>query len=290
MAVINSPFESQYGFKAPGFSVDELGNITATSITTSIEDNSSALVNFTVIETGSQFTFLEFEGNNPAITIFRSSVYRFLLDTPELKFKIFNLDQETLYNTGLSHSDGSSGVDAQGKETGTLIFAVSASAPDILYYGDNTGSIFGTINIVDPQGSFSTLDVNATTASTSSTTGALTVAGGVGIAGDLYVAGSLNIDGIGITTISSPTNLELEAANQIIVKVDGNTLGLLGNTGSTIPVINTTINNTVIGLTTPATAAFTSATVVNTPTVDSSITNKQYVDSTALSLAIAFGL
>ena len=38
------------------------------------------------------------------------------------------------------------------------------------------------------------------------------------------------------------------------------------------------------------TAAFTSATVVNTPTVDSSITNKQYVDSTALSLAIAFGL
>jgi len=290
MAVINSPFESQYGFKAPGFSVDELGNIIATSITTSIEDNSSALVDFTVIETGSQFTFLEFEGNNPTITIFRSSVYRFLLDTPELKFKIFNLDQETLYNTGLSHSDGSSGIDAQGKETGTLSFAVSATAPDILYYGDNTGSVFGTINIVDPQGSFSIVDINSTTTSTSSLTGALTVAGGVGIAGDLYVGGTLNIDGIGITTISSPTNLELEAANQIIIKVDGNTLGLLGNTGSTIPVIDTNINNTVIGATTPAAAAFTTATVTGLPTVDSSVTNRQYVDSTALSLAIAFGL
>ena len=290
MAVINSPFESQYGFKAPGFSVDELGNITATSITTSIEDNSSALVNFTVIETGSQFTFLEFEGNNPAITIFRSSVYRFLLDTPELKFKIFNLDQETLYNTGLSHSDGSSGVDAQGKETGILSFAVSASAPDILYYGDNTGSIFGTINIVDPQGSFSTLDVNATTASTSSLTGALTVAGGVGIAGDLYVAGSLNIDGIGITNISSPTNLELEAINQLIVKIDGNKIGVIGLNGSSIPVVDTTINNTSIGSIEPSTAAFTSATIVNLPTTGVGVTNKQYVDSTALSLAIAFGL
>ena len=32
MAVINSPLESQFGFKAPGFSVDALGNITATSL------------------------------------------------------------------------------------------------------------------------------------------------------------------------------------------------------------------------------------------------------------------
>lgn len=289
MAVINSPFESQYGFKGPGFTVDEQGNITATSIVTSV-DNAVNSVDFTVSETGGQFTFLEVAGNNPTITLARSSVYRFLLDTPELKFKIFESDQETAYNTGLTHSDGSIGADAQSKESGILVFSVSTAAPSVLYYGDNTGSIFGTINIVNPAGSFSTVSINSATASTSSITGALTVAGGVGIDGDLFISGSLNVDGIGITSISSNTNLELEAANNIVIKIDGNILGIVAPTGSSIPVVDTSINNTIIGAITPAIAAFTSATVVNSPTVNASVTNKQYVDSTALSLAIAFGL
>ena len=289
MAVINSPFESQYGFKGPGFTVDEQGNITATSIVTSV-DNAVNSVDFTVSETGGQFTFLEVAGNNPTITLARSSVYRFLLDTPELKFKIFESDQETAYNTGLTHSDGSIGADAQSKESGILVFSVSTAAPSVLYYGDNTGSIFGTINIVNPAGSFSTVSINSATASTSSITGALTVAGGVGIDGDLFISGSLNVDGIGITSISSNTNLELEAANNIVIKIDSNILGIVAPTGSSIPVVDTSINNTIIGAITPAIAAFTSATVVNSPTVNASVTNKQYVDSTALSLAIAFGL
>jgi len=137
---------------------------------------------------------------------------------------------------------------------------------------------------------FSRADINAITASTSSTTGALVVAGGVGIVGDLYVGGTLNIDGIGITKISSSTNLELEAANQIVVKIDGDTLGIVKSTGSTVPVVDTTINNTTIGATAPSTAAFTSATVANLPTTDFSVANRQYVDSTALALSIAFGL
>ena len=32
MAVTQRPFESEFGFKSPGFTVDALGNITATSI------------------------------------------------------------------------------------------------------------------------------------------------------------------------------------------------------------------------------------------------------------------
>ena len=47
MAVINSPLESQFGFKAPGFSVDALGNITATSL---IQTGASADVGVTDYE------------------------------------------------------------------------------------------------------------------------------------------------------------------------------------------------------------------------------------------------
>jgi len=291
MAVVNSPFESQYGFKGPGFSVDEFGNITATSITTSTVDAvDDSIVDFAVTESSNNFLIEGYAGNSPTITLARSKTYRFNLVVPELTFNIYSADQSTLYSTGLRHNDGTTAADAQGKVSGILEFQVPIDAPNTLYYGNDVANVFGTINIVDPIGIFSTVDINSTTESISSKTGALTVAGGVGIEGDLYVGGSLNIDGIGITTISSPTNLELEAANNIIIKVDGNTIGTVNTTGSTLPVINTSINNTVIGATTPETAAFTSATVLGSPTVDKSVTNKQYVDSIALSLAIAFGL
>jgi len=208
----------------------------------------------------------------------------------KFKFNIYEDDQVTLYSDGLSHTDGSAGSLAQGKSSGALNFSIAPNTPNLLYYGDSNRTIFGIINIVDPIGVFSTVDINATTSASNSLTGALTVAGGVGIAGDLYVGGTLNIDGIGITKISSSTNLELEAVNQIVIKIDGSTLGIVKSTGSTVPVVDTTINNTAIGTTTPSTAAFTSATVANLPTTDSSIANRQYVDSTALALSIAFGL
>lgn len=293
MAVISTPLESKYGFKGPGFLVDEFGNISATSISTTTATN-NAFVDFTVTENSvtdpTEYLIEEVTGDTPSITVSRSGSFTFFLTVPNLGFNIYEEDQTTLYNIGLSHSDGTTGSNAQGKSSGTLIFSVSASAPALLYYGDTNRNIFGTINIIDPLGSFSSVDINATTLATSSSTGALTVAGGVGIAGDLYVGGTLNIDGIGITSISSPTNLELEAANQIVVKIDGSVLGIINSEGSSTPIVNTTINNTAIGEITPSTAAFTSATVANLPTVDTSITNKQYVDSTALALSIAFGL
>ena len=293
MAVINSPLESQYGFKGPGFQVDNFGNITATSISTTISSGSS-IVDFTVTENlvtdPTAYTIQEVAGDSPSITIARSRGYTFFLNTPTLEFNIYQDDQLTLYSTGLSHTDGTTGAESQGKVDGTLSFFVASSAPDVLYYGNTDRTIFGTINVVDPIGVFSTAAINATTVSTSSTTGALTVDGGVGIKGDLYIGGSLNIDGIGLTKITSATNLELEAANHIVVKIDGNSLGIVKPTGSTVPLIDTTINNTIIGAITPSTASFTSASVATLPTTDSSIANRQYVDSTALALSIAFGL
>lgn len=289
MAVVNLPLESQYGFKGPGFNVDEFGNITATSINATTASTSTNIFDFTVTEAAGQFAFANIQGNAPSITLARSNSYRFSLDVPNLGFNIYQLDQATLYSTGLAHSDGNTGANAQGKLSGILSFSVSAAAPDVLYYGNSDATIFGTINIVDPQGVFSTVDINSTTVSTSSLAGALTVAGGVGIEGDLYIGGSLNIDGVGIQNIGSSTNLELEAANNIVIKIDGASLGVVKSTGSTVPVVDTTINNTTIGATTPAAAAFTSATVTNAAVSNLDVTNKKYVDNIATALAVALG-
>lgn len=288
MPVNNTPFESKYGFKGTNFQVDEFGNITANSIVTTVVD-ASAVVDFTVSESNNEFAFEEFPGTNPSITLARSRSYLFSLDVPNLTFNIYDEDQTTLYSTGLSHSDTGTGASAQGQVDGTLRLTVSNSAPNTLYYGNSNGTILGTINIVDQEGLFSSVDINSTTPATSSQTGALTVAGGVGISGDLYVGGSLNIDGIGITSISSPTNLELEAANEINLKVDGNLIGIVKSTGSTVPVVDTTINNTVIGNTVPATATFSSATINSLPVNSTDVSNKQYVDLTSVALSIALG-
>jgi hypothetical protein len=295
MAVVKSPFESRYGFKGPGFSVDDEGNIIANSIITATapdEDIDSNFVNFTVTEANNDFSIAEAGSSNPTITLARQSTYTFLLDTPNLKFSILSGNQieSPFYSTGLSHSDGSTGEDSQNKADGTLRFAVPLNAPDTLYYADEIRNNFGIINIIDPVGLFSSVNITDETNSTSATTGALKVAGGVGIAGDLWIDGNFNVGGTGISNISSGTNLELEAVNEIVLKIDGTKIGVVSEAGLNTPIVNTTINNTVIGGSTPSTAAFTSATVNSRPTADTDISNKTYVDSTALALSIAFGL
>jgi len=290
MAVINSPFESQYGFKAPGFSVDNEGNITATSIITSAAPSESDVVDFVVGELNNAFTIVGYAATNPTITIARAGSYKFGLTVPNLGFTIYSALPSTKYNTGLVYQDSTTGVDAQGKLTGTLTFNVALGTPDVLYFGNAIGNVYGTINVIDPVGQFSTIDVNSTANATSSTTGAVTIAGGASVEKDFYIGGELNISGLGIPRLSSLTNLELNATNKVILQVDNIKLGELNSTGLAVTINNSTIDNTVIGATTPSTAAFTSGTVASLPTTDTSMTNRQYVDSTSLSLAIAFGL
>lgn len=295
MAVINSPFESQYGFKGPGFSVDSEGNITANSIITNVVvDDEVAIVDFNITVLDNTFQIENYLGNNPAITIARASSYKFALaledDTGGIEFNIYSALPSTKYNTGLIHSDGSNGIDAQGKQTGTLTFNVALNAPDTLYYGNSLGNVYGIINVVDPVGQFSTVDVNSLTNATSATTGALTVAGGASIEKDLHIGGELNMSGAGIPRLSSLTNLELNAANKIIIQIDDVKLGEINSSGIAATINNSTINDTVIGAISPSTAAFTTATVNNLPITDTQVSNKQYVDSTALALSIAFGL
>ena len=295
MAVINSPFESQYGFKGPGFTVDANGNIVANSIVTStvVDGADSAIVDFTVVDTNNDFFIAELGVSaNPTMTLARQSSYNFSLTVPDLKFQIVVGASASAanYNTGLTHSSGSTGAAAQNKTDGTLRWSIPLNAPNILYYSDEIGNNFGTINIIDPVGQFSTVDINSTTNATSSTTGAITIAGGASVEKDFYIGGQLNVAGVGIPKLSSLTNLELNADNKVILQINNIKVGELSSTGLSVTINNSTIDNTVIGATAPSTASFTSATVANLPTTDSSIANRQYVDSTSLALAIAFGL
>lgn len=296
----NSPFESKYGFKSPSFSVDEQGNISATSITLSVSNGDTGASDFIVSENqlGSAFVFTGFQSENPVITLQRSRTYIFSINTPNLTFSFYEFTQDSFYTSGISHSDGSRDEDAVEKTSGSYIFRVPVDAPNNLTYrGKNNLDQFvqGQIVVVDPEGIFGELNITTDTQSESVDTGALTVAGGAGIAKNLYVGGSifaddLNLNGVGIPVIGSSTNLEISAGLKIIYKIDGNLLGILDESGSTVPIKNTTIDNTVIGSTTPSTASFISATVSELPITGTSATNKTYVDQTSISFAIAFGL
>lgn len=296
--IVNSPFRSEFGFESTGFLVDEEGNISAKSITLVEEDpvdpgvpDTDLPADRTFEEVGGNFRITGDATDNPNFTVFRTRTTTIDLDLDTLTFNIYTDDNfDTFYSVGLAHDSGDSGDDAQGKQDGRLAWAVPLAAPDTLYYANADGSVSGTISVQNAPSAFSEVDITGTTASTSTTTGALTVAGGVGIEGDLNIGGELNIQGIGIPVVSSTTNLDLEAGNAIVIRIDDVLLGEINSNGSTVPVNSTTIENTTIGATTPSSAAFTAATVINTASSNNDVTNKSYVDKTATALAIAFGI
>lgn len=301
MPVINNlPFESKYGFKSPSFVVDDQGNINATSITLAVSSGTGAASDFVVSENvdNTGFIIAGFQDISPVLRLQRTKTYFFNINTPNLTFSFYNLGTDDFYTTGLSHSDGSRGNEAVDKTSGTYTFRVPLDAPPSLTYrGKNTSNEFiqGQIIVEDPDGVFGELEVTSEANTTDAISGALKVAGGVGIAKDLFVGGNLyvdeiTLDGSGTPTLESNTNLEFLANFRIIFKIDNNTIGFIDDSGSNIPVNNTTIDNTVIGSVTPAVATFTSAIVTESPTTGTSVVNKNYADQSSLSFAIAFGL
>lgn len=295
--IINAPLKSEYGFTSPSFTVDSIGNIVARSITLEVvEEGSEVAADFAITETGGNFRLDGGAVDNPGITLFRNGTKTIDIELTALTFSIFSSvgSTLTLYNSGLRHDNGTTGIDSQGTSSGRLFISLSSTAPDVLYYGNNDGTIFGTITVLDPVGLFSDITVTNTTPSTGTSSGALIVAGGAGIADDLYVGGSLNIAGVGIPRLDSPTNLELNAANKIILQIDNTALGEINSQGLTTTinnstVVNSTINNTTIGNSTPSSAIFTSAKVTTQPTQDTDVTTKNYVDTNITALAIALG-
>ena len=126
------------------------------------------------------------------------------------------------YNTDTSSFEGYSGTNWGSlggvKSVDGLTYIIAESSPgasdDTLHFYAATGA---STNIQVATLDATKLAVLQTTASSSSTTGALTVAGGAGIAGDLYIGGGLNVTGAvaytGGATFNS--NLTLVGSNTV---------------------------------------------------------------------------
>lgn len=195
-------------------------------------------------------------------------------------------------------------VTAAGISTLTDLLVIDTTELQGAFTVDGTAVFNNTVNIAN------------STAATSLVSAAFTVVGGVSIQNNLRV----NNDSIFNSNVAIGQNLlaqnNVQANNSLISNSitsvdDGSTLsdlfieplgdvvfktasqsvevGRINATGSNVPVQNTIINNTTIGLTVASTAAFISGTVVNTPTAAGNITRKDYVDRTAVAFAVALG-
>ena len=184
MTVIKSPFEAQHGYKSPGFSVDDLGNVTVRTLTYTVAEETAVSGDFIMRQTGTgvwaKFTIDNYFvtgtntlQENPALSVERGSAYTFtlLLGGADITLNIkqddpSNPGQYLSYNDGLKHTseDGQTELteaNAQGQQTGKTTFTVPANAPTPLYYADADGTPIGVITVADPTisgiGSFSSI-------------------------------------------------------------------------------------------------------------------------------------
>jgi len=283
-------FESLYGFKGPGFTVDTEGNIIAKSISLTQLNEPGTVEDFIVKENNGNFTIDGYAGLNPTITLVRGKTYTFRLELSTIGFNI-RYDDSATASSGLIHSSGDLGEDAQDKSTGVLAFTVPLETPDTLNYYDN--AVSGDIRIIDATGLFSSIEVTGDVGATSVTSADVTVRGGVGISQNLYVdniihAKKINSLGSSLTVTGTGSVIVNAPSVNINNVVNITSLGLSGQIDSAI-ITNSTIDSTPIGSTTPSTAAFTAASVSEVTGVNS-VTNKRYVDETSTAFAIAFGL
>ena len=174
---VNTPLRSDYGFKSPSFTVDANGNISATTLTLSVNsDEAGVAADYDFVESAGNFRFDGESNNQPTLTVYRNQTTTIDLAFTTLVFKIFSsvaVGNTVVYSSGLRHSDSTVGVSAQGKNTGRLTWTIPLGAPDTLYYGNVDGTVYGIINVLDQTRNFSEVSITNTTQSTSPTTGAL---------------------------------------------------------------------------------------------------------------------
>ena len=284
MAVVKSPFEAQHGFKSPGFTVDEAGNVTLRSVTYTVtEEATDVSGDYVVRDAGGNFTFDgEFEADgvtlklNPGVTLTRGSAYVFnliLRSTNQAgqtlgnnSFNIFQADSGgyTTYDLGLSHLSTDAQTkkensEAQGQFSGKVTFTVPTNAPNTLYYGDADNNPLGILTIEDPTitgvGSFSSI----------LTTGNITAQGEnavitlspTGSSGTVIInpsnGGTISNMDITAQRLTALDNVTLNGTNADI-RIEPN-----GSAGTVkiSPAAGGTIDNMNIGATTPGTVSST---------------------------------
>lgn len=317
MAVKKNPLKSEFGFVSPNFSIDEQGNITANSIsttvpitgtgggggTTVVEGDTTIVIgaDYSLTDTQGSFRIAGIIGNNPTITMFRGETYRFNLNLDEgLTFNIFESGTTTFYSQGLSHNSGDIGDNAQGKIDGVITFTVPADAPNVLVYADADGFPFANITILDQQlyGNATLKNLSATQIvnftreldSTLTTNGAVTIAGGVGIEKNVNLGGTLGVNSI--SNADSGTSIDINSATAVNIAINNSTKLTVNSSGIVLTQVDInggSIDGTTIGAAVQASAAFTEATINNKPSQTNQATRKDYVDATATALAVALG-
>jgi len=205
-------------------------------------------------------------------------------------------------------------AEAQGKQSGTLTYAVPVDAPDSIFYADSDGTPYGTLTVAQPSiigaGVFSSIldtgdllaeGVNAEIRLKPTGSGTVTInPATVGTITNMNInAQNLSTSGQVSLTPNADVTLSPQAGGTLTVRptdvgvVDNVTIGSVIPRNGTFSTLNSsqgTLNNTTIGLTSATSAAFTQATVTNNPTSANDVTKKQYVDNTATVLAIALGV
>ena len=312
MAVVKSPFEAQHGFKSPGFTVDEAGNVTLRSVTYTVtEETTDVSGDYVVRDAGGNFTFDgEFEPgsttqlkSNPGVTLTRGSAYVFnlILRTTNqavqtlgnLTFNIVQADSGgyTAYDSGVTHlstdqSTKKEGSEAQGLFSGKVTFTVPTNAPNTLYYADGDNNPIGTFTIIDPTitgvGSFSSI----------LTTGNITAQGENAVI-------TLSPTGSSGTVVINPSNggtiSNMDITAQRLTALDNVTLSgtnadiriaPTGSAGTLMvnPAAGGTIDNMNIGVTTPGivktnSLTATAGTINNTVIGDTTPTTAEFTSA-----------
>lgn len=284
MSIKNNQFESDFGFKSPNFVVDEMGNIRARSLSLA-ESNDVAEIPPDINIEEKDGNFFINDQTTPELVFERGRRYIIDISLTNLDISFYE-STFNLYTAGLVDVEsGPVSSIEQNKKEGRLIYDVPLTAPDELFYKSSTSETFNPINIVNQNVKFNRIDVESTVDALDISTGAIVVDGGVAINKSLRVNAKIHA-----SDISDITTVTLTETDTLALKThDDITIGEINNQGLSMPVIDTTIENTKIGLQSPTTARFTSASVDNKPSDTNDVTNKKYVDNSITALSIALG-
>ena len=312
-------FESEFGFRSPGFEVDNQGNVTLRSITYSIiEEEGPAAADFDITQNiaGTAFNVGGVVGDNPTITLEKGTTYTFNITLSNLTWNIKTGDGSSPFNDGLSmvvNGVTYSGPDAQGRTSGVFTFDVPVDAPDNLRFSDSDGLPFGLITCTEPvitgNASFRTLTVAGNLNALGTDADIRLQPTGLGTV--QISAGSGSITGLNINanTLSAASTVTLQPVDQNVtiiptgsgvLTINSGATGTINNVdiGTSVPGSGTfdnlnatsgALNGVTIGATTPATGSFTTVSATGTPSNVNDLTNKGYVDSNSIAFAIALG-